>query len=65
MEKIEIWYSIQNGWRRSAYPVWFLTEEEAYEHQESMDPGWGEDCIGSVETFVGSDIHLKAISNGR
>lgn len=60
MEKIKIWYSIQNGGDGSAFPYWFLTEEEAEKDQENMDEGWGESCIGSVETFVDSDIHKEA-----
>lgn len=30
-----------------------------------MEEGWGEPCNGSVETFVGSDIHLDAFDNSR
>jgi hypothetical protein len=26
-----------------------------------MDEGWGEPCIGSVETFEGSDVHQEAM----
>jgi len=61
MNKIIIWYSIQNGGDGSAYPKWFLTEDEAEYDQESED--WGEPCTGNVETFEGSDIHLEAMSN--
>ena len=63
MEKVVIWYSIQNGGDGSAYPTWFLTEEEAEIDQEHMDMGWGESCTGSVETFVGSDIYITALNN--
>lgn len=63
MEKIVIWYSIQNGGDGSAYPDWFLTEEEAENDHENMDEGWGEPCIDSVETFVGSDIYNRAVEN--
>jgi len=63
MEKIVVWFSIRNGGDGSAYPSWFLTEAEADKDQESMLEGWGEPCIGSVETFVGSYIHIKACKN--
>ncbi len=63
MKKIVVWYSIQDGGDGSAYPSWFLTEEKAQEDQENMDFGWGEPCLGSVETFEGSDIHQEAIQN--
>ena len=60
MKKIKIWYSIQNGGDGSAYPHWFLDEEAEDKDQQEMDEGWGELCIGSVETFIGSDIHKEA-----
>lgn len=63
LTKIIVWFSIQNGGDGSAYPDWFLTEEEAEYDQENMYEGWGESCIGSVETFVGSDIYNKALEN--
>lgn len=61
MKKITIWYSPQNGGDGSVYLKWFLTQEEAENDQDTMEDGWGEDCSGSVETFEGSDIYLKAI----
>ena len=63
MEKINIWYSIKNGGDGTASPDWFLTEEETEYDQENMYEGWGETCNGMVETFVGSNIHKKAIIN--
>lgn len=63
MEKIVIWYSIQNCGDGSAYPAWFLTEEESEYDQDNAYEGWGECCNGHVETFVGSDIHEEAINN--
>jgi hypothetical protein len=63
MEKVVVWFSIQNGGDGSAYPAWFLTEEEAEQDQEDMYEGWGESCTGSVETFIGSDIHEEAVLN--
>ena len=65
LTKTTVWFSIQNGGDGSAYPDWFLTEEEADKDQEEMDEGWGESCIGSVETFKGSDIHKRAIENSK
>jgi len=63
MEKIKIWFSIQNGGDGSAYPMWLLTKKDADRDQDTMDEGWGEPCNGSVETFIGSDIHLRACEN--
>lgn len=65
LEKVVVWYSIQNGGDGSAFPIWFLTADEADAHQEEMNEGegWGEPCLGSVETFVGSDIYNKALAN--
>jgi transcriptional regulator with XRE-family HTH domain len=60
-DKVEVWYSIRNGGDGSAYPIWFLTEELAEKDQEEMDEGWGEPCIGMVETLLGSNIHTKAL----
>lgn len=66
--KIVVWYSVSDGWDGSAYPVWFLTEEDAEYDQEysvkmGYSSGWGEICTGSVETFIGSDIHKEAVYN--
>ena len=63
--KVTIWYSIQNGGDGSAYPSWYLTEEDAERDQEDMMEGWGESCTGRVETFEGSDIHREAIRNSQ
>jgi hypothetical protein len=60
MEKTKVWYSPTNGGDGSVFLRWFLTEKEAREDQDNQDEGWGEDCSGSVETFIGSDIHKEA-----
>ena len=65
MEKVTIWYSPRNGGDGSVGLSWFLTAEEAEYDQENQYEGWGEDCSGSVETFVGSDIHRKALKNSK
>lgn len=62
LEPRVVWFSIQNGGDGSAYPAWFLTEAEAKKDQEDMYEGWGELCIGSVETFKGSDIWRSGLS---
>lgn len=61
--KTEVWFSIENCGDGSAYPKWFLTEEDADWDQEHACEGWGETCIGGVETFEGSDIHRDAVEN--
>lgn len=63
MEKVTVWYSPVNGGDGSVGLRWFLTAEEAEYDQENQYEGWGEDCSGSVETFVGSDIHQEAVEN--
>lgn len=63
MEKVTVWYSPQNGGDGSVYLYWFLTQKEAEDSQENADDNWGEDCSGSIETFVGSDVYLKALKN--
>lgn len=60
--KCIVWFSIRNGGDGSVYNKWFLTEEEAEYDQNHMSEGWGESCLGSVETFVGSDIYNEAIT---
>jgi len=65
MTKVEVWFSIQNGGDGSAYPDWFLTEQEAEDDQMNMEEGWGEPCIGVVETFVDSNIHKYACKNSK
>ncbi|MHB8098030.1 MAG: hypothetical protein ACYDD5_00385 [Sulfuricurvum sp.] len=65
LEKIVVWYSVQNGGDGSAYPCWFLTENDAEQDQDDLDEGWGESCTGSVQTFVGSDIHVEAVKNSK
>ena len=63
MIKVVVWFSIQGGGDGSAYPDWFLSGEQANFDQENLYEGWGEPCIGSVETFEGSDIHNTAVEN--
>jgi len=65
MEKIIVWYSIKNDGAGAAYLDWFLTQQEAEEDQNNQYEGWGEPCEGSVETFVHSDIHNKALKNSK
>ena len=61
MEKVTVWGSPENGGDGSVYMCWFLTQESATNHQDNMDDGWGEDCSFPVETYVGSNIHKKAV----
>lgn len=48
MNKLKIYYSIQNGGDGSAYPVFFNTEELAEWDQDHLWEGWGESCCGSI-----------------
>lgn len=61
MEKTVVYYSIHNAGDGSSYLRWYLTQEEASADQENQPEGYAEDCSGSVETFIGSDIHKEAI----
>ena len=63
MEKIKIYYACGNGGDGSVYLKWFQTQGEASDWEENQNEGWGEDCTGSVETFIGSDIHKKSLIN--
>ncbi len=63
MEKIVVWYSIENCGDGSASLSWFLTEGEAEKDQDDAYEGWGESCTGSVETFTGSGIHTEAMGH--
>jgi hypothetical protein len=63
LEKCIVWYSIQNGGEGYVYPMWFLSAEEAEKDQNDMEEGLGECCMGSVETFVGSDIYREGLEN--
>ena len=68
LEKIEIWYNVVDGGDGSAYPTFFLSEDEStksYEEQYENGEGFAEDCSGIIETFVGSNIHKEAISNSK
>lgn len=60
MEKITIYYACGNGGDGSVYLKWFQTQDAASDWEENQYE-WGEDCTGSVETFVGSDIHKKSL----
>lgn len=59
-EKVVVWYGGKNCCDGSTRLFWFLLEESAEQFDENGD---GCECVGSVETFVGSDIHLEAIKN--
>ena len=63
LKKTTVWFSVRNGGDGSAYPVWFLTRPDADKDQENMCEGWGESCIGSVQTYEGADIHTEAKNN--
>lgn len=60
MKKVTVWYSIQNNGDGSAGLLWFESEADAQEDQDNLYEGWGESCLGSVETFEGSDIHKRS-----
>lgn len=63
LKAIDLWYSIRNGGDGSANLAWFLSEEAAEKDHEAQIESWGEFCGGSVQTYEGSDIHLKALVN--
>jgi hypothetical protein len=61
LKKIVIWHCIDGA---DGYGTieWFLTEGTAENYAENSDCQLS-DNIDSVETFEGSDIHKKAVSN--
>jgi hypothetical protein len=63
LEKVVVWYSLINCGDGSVYPKWFISKEKAKKEDEDQEEGWGEPCYGSVETFIGSDIHKIAVDN--
>lgn len=63
MEKTTVYYSPTNGGDGSVGLSWFLTAKAAEEHQDSLEEGWGEDCSGKVETYVGSNVYKEAFLN--
>lgn len=65
MEKVVVYYACMNGGDGSVSLEWYLTEDEAEYAEYGQDQGWGESCVGSVETFIGSDIHREAKRNSR
>ena len=63
LERIKVYCSIINCGDGSARNRWFLTMNQAETDQENQRDSWGESCTGMVETFVGSNIHVAAVSN--
>ena len=59
--KTVVWYSVRDCGDGSAAVVWFWNEEEACKDQG----GFGEPCIGHVETYIGSNIYNQATKNSR
>lgn len=56
MNKVIVWYRLEKKEPLDSTIYWYLSEEEA------KDSGWIE--VGKVETYEGSNIHKKAVSNG-
>ena len=63
LQKVVVYYACFNGGDGSVSLRWYLDGDIASEEEESQSEGWGEDCTGHVETFVGSDIHRQAVEN--
>ena len=62
MEKVIIYGSLTNC-DGASYVTWYLTEKEALRHQEEQYESNGEECVDEVETFIGSNIYIKAVVN--
>lgn len=56
MNKLKLYYSVQNGGDGSAYPRLFESLKLADWDQEHMYEGWGENCTGSFELESESPI---------
>lgn len=65
LEKVDVYYACMNNGDGSVSLEWFLTEEEADSAEYGQDEGWGESCVRSVETFIGSNIHKEAKRNSK
>lgn len=63
LQKVVVYYACMNGGDGSVSLRWFLSSDAANDAEDSQSEGWGENCTGSVETFVGSDIYNKAVRN--
>lgn len=63
LKKVDVWYACINGGDGSVGLRWYLEAEHAEKAEEDQSEGWGECCVGSVETFEGSDIHQEAVEN--
>jgi hypothetical protein len=55
MDKLTVYYSVNNGGDGSAYPKWFESQELADWDQDNMYEGWGESCTGSI-SFTGDNL---------
>ena len=65
LQKVVVYYGCFGGGDGSVHLKWYLDADTASNEEESQDEGWGEDCTGSVETFIGSDIHKEAVENDK
>ena len=63
LEKVTIYYGCFNGGDGSVSVSWYLDRETAEEAETSQEEGFGDSCVGSAETFIGSNIHKEAVKN--
>lgn len=56
---ITIWYALQGNDGLEVEISWHLTKESALVDVED-DDDYGSISVGSVETFEGSEVHIKA-----
>lgn len=63
MKKIDIWVTILSTGSGGAELKYFFTEKQAIQAEENQYEGdnWEEPCYEMVETFIGSNIHKKAL----
>lgn len=63
MNKITIYYNIENDGCGAAVIRYFLTKQEGFEYESNLEPEYlfPDDCSGMIETYEGSNIHLEAI----
>lgn len=61
--KLKIHYSVEDHGDGSAYPRFFSSEKLAYLHQENLDPGWGEPCVGSITVTSDSPITCSNLTS--
>ena len=60
-DKIVVWFAIQANDALDCEITWHLTKEDAMQNDVEDDDDYGDITVGPVETYLGSNIYLKAM----